>query len=113
MSFPAEQTEELIKFFPNVKQATEGGIIYFLLQDHAVPEGCIPQKVDLLFCSMPRDGYNSRLFFSEQITTPTQQNWNAVNVRILNSNWFAFSWKVAEELTLLQMLTSHLDSLVK
>lgn len=107
----SDQINELKKLFPNVQEGNEAGYTFFLIPDFKLPQGCIPQVADLLFCPMPRDGYDSRLFFSQQIQTQKPLNWNALNYRILEQNWFAFSWKVAPGMRLAQTLAAHLGGL--
>lgn len=111
MTFPFDQIEELKSLFGDIKTSEEGGITYFLIPSLSLPSGCSPDKVDALLCPTSRDGYASRLFFSERIQSPTQQNWNANSVRILERNWHAFSWRVPENLRLAQMVAIYLRGL--
>lgn len=109
MEFPKDQIEELSRIYPNAQMAEEGGLTFFFLPDLQLP-GCTPEKIDALFCPMARDGYTSRLFFSEQIVGRTNRNWNG-NARILDRTWFAISWKISPNQRLVQMISSHLDAL--
>ena len=112
MNIPQEQIEELKRTFGNVQYGEEGGFIFFLILSLLLPEGCEPKMVDVLLCPVPRDGYPSRLFFSEAIKTPTPRNWNTQNVRILERNWWAFSWKLEHtDLRLIQLVSAHLRGL--
>lgn len=112
MNFPQEQIEELKKTFGEVSYCEEGGYGYFLIPSLHLPDGCEPPQVDALLCPMQRDGYPSRLFFSQEINPPVKRNWNASNVRILERNWWAFSWKdVPSELRLIQIVLAHLRGL--
>jgi hypothetical protein len=111
MEFPSDQIEELKTLFPDVQRSDEGGSAYFLLPSLQLPPGCVPEKVDALLCPMTRDGYPSRLFFSVQISAPVQRNWNANGVRILERNWHAFSWTIAANQRLAQMVGAHLKGL--
>jgi hypothetical protein len=111
MNFPEEQIEEFKSIFGNIQKAEEGGVIYFFIPSLILPDGCTPSMVDALLCPTPRDGYKSRLFFSERILTPVNRNWNAQNVRILERNWHAFSWQTKNDLRLAQMVTVHLRGL--
>lgn len=106
-----EQVEELKKLFPSVKYAEEGGNRYYLIQNLALPEHCTPHVVDVLLCPDLKDGYNSRLYFSQQINPGKTLNWHVQGVRILERNWWAFSWRLPAGLRLTQMLTSHLRGL--
>lgn len=110
-AFPAEQIERLKERCDKVLAGCEGGQTYLILQGLRLPEGCSPTVADALLCPGPRDGYNSRLFFASQIVGKATLNWNGQNVRILERNWFAYSWKTTVELTLDQMLDDHLAPL--
>ena len=111
MAISSDQIEELRTLFGDVKTSKEGGVTYFLIPSLGLPIGCSPDKVDALLCPTTRDGYASRLFFAERIQSPTQQNWNANSIRILERNWHTFSWRVPENLRLAQMVAVHLRGL--
>ena len=111
MSLPTDQIEELKILFGAVKTCEEGGIVYFLISSLSLPSGCSPEKTDALLCPTLRDGYASRLYFAERIHSPTQRNWNANGVRILERNWHAFSWKIPENMRFAQMVGAHLRGL--
>ena len=113
MHFPADQVAELKAFAPGVASCEERGVTYFLLPNLQLPAGCVPPTVDALLCPTPRDGYESRLFFSQEITTGARaQNWHVKNERIFDRSWFAFSWKTNQAgLRLAQMVTEHLCAL--
>ncbi len=84
---------------------------YFLLPNLSLPDGRVPSVVNGLLCPSQRDGYPSRLYFSSRIEGGKATNWNASDVRILERNWFAFSWKTRDGLRLAQMIGAHLDGL--
>lgn len=109
MIFPQEQIQELIGVYPDVFEAQEGGVVFFLLPNLNLPQGCSPKIVDALLCPTLRDGYNSKLYFSEKITTNKALNWNG-NVRILERNWLSISWQTKSGLRLIQMVSTHLDA---
>ena len=112
MSIPQDQIEELVSVIPNVRQASEGGVTYFLLPQLDMPLGCTPQQVDSLLCPVPRDGYQSRLFFAEMVNGGPSRNWHVQgNIRILDRNWYAISWQTRSGLRLIQMIRAHLDAL--
>jgi hypothetical protein len=110
MTLPDDQITELKSVFPNALAAKEGGITYVLLPGARLPPGCVPDTMDLLLCPAERDGYPSRLFFAAQVQSPTGRNWNG-NIRVLERNWRAFSWKIQTGLRLLQMLQAHIAAL--
>lgn len=111
---PEEEVSELKMMFPGAQSATEGGFVYVLLPGVSLPEHCSREPVDLLFCPMARgDGYPSRLFFSRQVAARGPLNWNAQGVRILERNWWAYSWKIntPTPLRLAQTVAYHLSPL--
>jgi hypothetical protein len=110
MSFPVDQIDELKLMFPGVAQCDEGSVSFFLLSKATLPDGCQPSTTDLLLCPTPRDNYNSRLFFGSQISGKPGLNWNG-QVRVLERNWHAFSWRTPPGLRLAQMVTIHLRAL--
>jgi hypothetical protein len=111
MNLPDDQLAELEGVFPNVAVYQEGNLPYLLIPQLPLPTGCSPDRIDVLLCPVPRDGYPSRLFFSERIATPRPCNWNANGVRIIERNWHAFSWKVNPTLRLIQQIAAHLRAL--
>jgi hypothetical protein len=112
MNFAQEQITELKDLFPNVQACDEGGVTFFLIPDFKLPEGCIPSNADALLCPTSRDGYDSRLYFSDKIQTAKPLNWNANCVRILERNWHAFSWRIPPGLRLSQMVATHWRGLI-
>lgn len=116
MNFPQEQVEELKQLFSAVEMAEEGGYVFFLIPNLRLPNGCTPETIDALLCPMPRDGYTSRLFFSQKIEKNPPPNpalnWNSTDQRILERNWYAYSWKInRSDLRLAQMVANHLKPL--
>ena len=109
--YPEDQIAELKEFCPEIKLASEGSIEYLLMPALTLPEGCTPPTVDALLCPAARDGYPSRLYFAQQIVTKTPRNWNGQNVRILERNWFAYSWKIRPGLRLAQTLLAHMEAI--
>lgn len=110
MHFPEEEINELQTIVPNLSLAQEGGYTYIHIGGLILPDGCQPANVDALLCSTPRDGYNSRLFFSQQIAGGSIQNWNG-NIRVLERNWYAISWQTQPGLRLAEILSVHLKAL--
>lgn len=111
MGFPADQIAELKLLCADVQECEEAGGVYLLLPALRLPAGCDPPVMDVLFCPTSRDGYASRLFFSERLKSHANLNWNAQRVRILERNWDAFSWRVSAEPRLIQMIAAHLRAL--
>jgi len=106
-----EHVEELRSLCPNAKQVTEGGIDYVLLPALKLPAGCNPGVVDCLLSLGARDGYDNRLFFAQVVASPQARNWNGQNIRILEQNWFAYSWRVPGGLRPIETLIAHLQAL--
>src|SRR5437762_673126 len=113
MQFADNEIAELKTLFPGVARYDEGNLVYFLIPSLALPEGCEPNSADALFCPMNRgDGYTSRLFFSSRIRSRVERNWNGQDVRIVERNWFAYSWKIGDSrLRLAQMISAHMCAL--
>ncbi len=113
MQFADDEIRELKTLFPEVARYEEGSIVYFLFPGLHLPPGCDPASADALFCPMNRgDGYTSRLFFSSRVRSRVERNWNGQDVRIIERNWFAYSWKIGEtKLRLAQMVSAHLKAL--
>lgn len=111
MVYPEDQILELKKICDAVSFAEEGGAGYFLLEGLNLPDECSPSRADVLLYPESRDGYNSRLYYSEKIQSPIfdKLNWNVTGIRILERNWFAYSWKINENnLRLVQLVVNHL-----
>lgn len=113
MDFNPDEIAELKELFPGIARYEEGALTYFLLPQLQLPAGCVPGTADALFCPMNRgDGYPSRLFFSTRVRSSSERNWNGQDVRIIERNWFAYSWKIGEsKLRLAQMISAHLRAL--
>jgi hypothetical protein len=112
MSFPSDQIAELRTLAPGASVCQEGAVSYFLLPGLRMPPGCSPESVDALLCPTPRDGYESRLFFSQLVTSTSARNWHVTNTRIVDRPWSAFSWKTNKTgLRLAQMVVEHLCAL--
>lgn len=111
MAITDDEVRELSRQYPAVEEGTEGGVVYYLIPDLRLPEGCTPDRVDALLCPTGRDGYPSRLFLAKAVSCRPARTWNASNVRILERNWFAVSWRVSTpNLRLAQLLGAHLEA---
>lgn len=106
-----EHLEELQSLCPDAKQVTECGTDYVLLPSLKLPEGCNPGVVDCLLSLGARDGYANRLFFAKVVASHQARNWNGQNIRILERNWFAYSWRVPGGLRPIEILIAHLQAL--
>lgn len=109
MNLPKDQIAELVRLFPETQCADDGGATYFLISKLELPAGCTPPTVDVLLCPSPLDGYESRLFFAQEVKSGSARNWHVQGRRILERNWCAFSWKTRPGLRLVQMVLAHLD----
>lgn len=111
MEFPQDQIDELKSIVPSLSITEEGPYTYLLIEQYSLPDGLTPETVDLLLCPMARDGYQSRLYFSQRVTGCTiTPNWNG-NVRVTGKSWVAFSWQTKAGLRLAEMLFVHLSGL--
>lgn len=111
MDLPEDQLNELKVYSSGLALGSEGGTSFIHIPGIKLPPGCSPAECDALLCPTPREGYNSRLYFSSKISSRTPQNWNANSVQILGRNWFAFSWRTPTGQRLAQMVATHLKGL--
>jgi hypothetical protein len=109
MTYSSIEMEELRVLAGAVSCTTEGGVTLFLLQPLQLPEGCTPPQVEALLCPSPRDGYDSRLYFAQLVQGRVQRNW--AEHRLVDRNWWAFSWRTQPGLRLAQMVAIHLRGL--
>lgn len=107
MLYSQDELDELKLIAPDLSIAQEGGYSYILIKNLQLPEGCRPNQVDALLCPRPHSGYESRLFFSEMITGCPMRNWNS-QIRVLEKNWCAISWRIQSKLRLAEILILHL-----
>lgn len=113
MTFPADQLVELQSLWPSVRQYPEAGITYFLFPDFQLPPGCSPDRMDLLLCPGPRDGYPCRVYFEKRVVGRRVPNWNQDGVRIIERNWSSYSWNIGpESRRLAQMVPAYLKGLL-
>lgn len=103
--------DELRALCPGARTFSEGNIDYVFLPGLHLPAGCSPASIDCLLCLGARDGYDNRLFFAAVVNSPIGRNWNTQNVRILERNWFAYSWRVPNGLRPIELLIGHLRGL--
>jgi hypothetical protein len=108
----SDQVEELKQYCHELGTVSELGITYYLLTGLRLPAGCSPTTCDGLLCPSPKDGYASRLYFSQQIVGSFPRNWNG-NARIAERNWYAYSWKASGAETLAEILVAHLTGLTR
>jgi hypothetical protein len=112
MSLNEEWEREFISVFPAAKFIQEAGYTYVYIPEYDLPEGCTPAKSALLLCISPKDGYDSRLYFPQQVTGPVSRNWNS-NIYILDRTWHSISWKTQAGLSYLEMLMVNLRAFKK
>jgi hypothetical protein len=106
-----EHLKELRSLCPEARVTSEAGVDYVLLPMLKLPDGCNPPAVDCLLCLGPRDGYANRLLFSQIVSARSARNWNGQNMRVVERNWFAYSWRVPEGLRPIETLIGHLQAL--
>lgn len=107
MDLNEEWKQEFLAVFPKAIFMQEAGFKYAYIPAFKLPEGCKPEECPLLLCISAKDGYDSRLYFSEQIVSPEKRSWNS-NIYLLDSNWYSISWKTEPGLSYLQMLMVNL-----
>src|SRR3569832_144830 len=112
MKLPHDQVVELKSIFSHAGYCEEGGSPFIYIPELILPDGCTPDRVEALLCPTARDGYPSRLFFSAIVSGKKQPSWNSKDVRIIERNWFAYSFRVREGLRLAQLVAAHLGGLV-
>jgi hypothetical protein len=113
MARAESEIDELKRYCAAVAAAEESGCTYFRLEGLALPEGCSPPSCDALLCPTARDGYESRLFFSAPVQGRYSRNWTGP-VRILDRNWYVFSWRVSTpNLRLAELVVRHLEGLTR
>lgn len=111
--YAQEEIDALRPYCESIATASEQGVPYLLLRGLKLPQGAQPEKINALLSPGPRDNYDSRLFFEQKPACPYQRNWNG-QVRVLDTNWFAFSWKFpAAGLKLVEILLGHLEGLTR
>lgn len=104
MPIDESEVRELMEFWPKTLRFEEGQRPYFLIPNMPLPDTCASRKVDVLLCAHERDGYPSRLFFSQVVSSPAGRNWNHTNVPIIGRVWHAFSWRVDPATTRLALI---------
>ncbi len=113
IQFSESEIAELKALFPEVSRFDEGDLPYFLIPNLAFPEGIKPRACDVLLCPVQRDGYPSRLFFAARLESVKAASWNPNSTRILERNWYVYSWKLTQaNLRLAHLVGLHLRALV-
>src|SRR5688500_10272254 len=110
MAFAIDQIEELKQIAPSLRIAEEGGYTYLFIEQLKLPAHCTPAVVDVLLCPQPKDGYDSRLFFSTIRGGIPARTWNG-HLRVLDRTWHAASWRCRTGLRLAELLMVHLKVL--
>jgi hypothetical protein len=112
MDLSPEQVSELKQMFASVAVTEEAGVPFLFFENVLLPDGCTPNRVDLLLCPVQHNGYPTRLYFSQRISSPKPPNWNG-EFRICDRRWFAYSWNIPNgiNLRLSQMVLEHMRAL--
>ncbi|HEY0842086.1 hypothetical protein [Methylotenera sp.] len=85
---------EVKKLFCNdASIMVEAGLTYIHFPSLTLPPGNTPGAIEALVCLSTRDGYNTRLFFSEPVAGKGQ-NWSVHS--ILGKAWHTCSWNYVE-----------------
>ncbi len=79
-----------------VSTFADSGLRYVLVPALQIPSACNRTVVAALICMDTRDGYPTRLFLSEQVSTTARSlNWNTTTA-IAGQTWHAFSWNYVQ-----------------
>lgn len=112
MDLNEQWKQEFISVFSDAKFLHEGGYNYAYIPQYVMPDGCTPAISPLLLCISPKDGYDSRLYFPQQITGTVARNWNS-NIYVLDRTWHSISWRTQPGLSYLEMLMVNLSAFTK
>ncbi len=111
MTDDAAQLVRLRGLCPGAELWTEpgeagGSLVY--LPDLKVESCGTIRTIDGLLCPRARDGYDTRMFYSQQM--PVARNW-ATHV-VMARGWAAHSWSgISSDLPWLDILASHLETI--
>jgi hypothetical protein len=106
MSVAADALEEIAALCSGASVMEEGGLTYLHLPRIVLPDGA---DAEALLCLSGRDGYQTRLFLSRQVSGKGS-NWSVH--RILDKAWHTWSWRdVPADLRPIEVLMSHLGAL--
>lgn len=97
---------DLRRLCSRAQRFEEGGHVYYSLPNLFLGDGARPEQCDALLRIGGCDGYSSRIFLAAKVDGKPL-NWNS-EAFIVQRRWFAFSWKVADGLTGLRLLSAHL-----
>lgn len=85
-----QMLNEVKKLFCNdASIMVETGLTYIHIPSLTLPPGNTPATAEALVCLSSRDGYTTRLFFSQPVTAKGQ-NWSVHS--ILGKAWHTCSW---------------------
>lgn len=103
----AKEFEALKALYPDAVLHSEcGKEVVFIPRLKFTNNGSLVEREAILY-PWDRDGYNSRLFLSQQVSAPKAQNWTAHS--LLSRTWYACSWQgVNNNLSWVEILACHL-----
>jgi hypothetical protein len=103
-TYSNESFEELKKNFPDAFEYEEG------YEYISIPELKLSETINVsaLLCPQPREGYNSRLFFSKKFPLTEEKPWTEFYIN--DKLWYAYSWKTPTGLSLIQMIGNHIKA---
>lgn len=113
MEYQSSEIEALKKVASDLSSTQEGGRTFFLLKNFKLPNGSVPDRMDLLFCAESVNGYPSMLFFEKQPTgCNSLLSWTGA-ITILGRSWVSFSWRMPESsMNLVERFLAHFTPLV-
>lgn len=100
--------EELRRVYPTAQKVQEGQRLLAFLPGLMVSTSAGPRKVNALLYPYDHNGYQTRLFFSEQL--PSHANFSAFNV--CGATWYAPSWQgISASLPWSEIVANHLRAI--
>ncbi len=108
MNYEAAQLARLRGVCPGAEVWTDGSQPLVYMPGLRVESSGGVHIVDALLCPKGRDGYETRLFFSQRL--PVDRNWQTAVISA--RTWYAASWSgIAAGQPWLDILGSHLETM--
>jgi hypothetical protein len=114
--YPSDQIEAIRGVYgAGVQVRSDGQDHYVYIPELQMPQGCIPERTDALFCvrtfAPTCGGYTSRLFLKDRVASPhTPNNYNPY--LIAAETWYAYSHNNVQDGPYLEMILNHLRGLL-
>ena len=108
MTAPEQQLAVIIDLCAQAQLVDEAGRKVVFLPNMTFQAGHEAATQDLLFVPFPHSGYESRLFFTQQLSGGDARNWTQHN--LLNRNWWAPSYRVDVSLSWRDQILQHIKA---